>query len=99
MVDTMSRRGPDAGGVWIGGPAALGHRRLSVIDLEGGKQPMVARENGKTIACLTYSGEVYNFVELRDQLKSLGHHFLTRSDTEVVLRGYLEWGKRLHSTW
>jgi asparagine synthase (glutamine-hydrolysing) len=95
MVDTMSRRGPDAGGVWIGGPAALGHRRLSVIDLEGGKQPMEAKENGKTIACLTYSGEVYNFVELRDQLKSLGHHFLTRSDTEVVLRGYLEWGEQV----
>jgi asparagine synthase (glutamine-hydrolysing) len=95
MVDTMSLRGPDAGGVWIGGPAALGHRRLSVIDLEGGKQPMEAKENGKTIACLTYSGEVYNFVELRDQLKKLGHQFLTRSDTEVVLRGYLEWGEKV----
>jgi asparagine synthase (glutamine-hydrolysing) len=95
MTETMSLRGPDAGGVWISGPAALGHRRLSVIDLVGGKQPMEAIENNETIACLTYSGEVYNFVELRDELKSYGHHFKSRSDTEVVLRGYLEWGDKV----
>ena len=95
MTETMSLRGPDAGGVWISGPAALGHRRLSVIDLVGGKQPMEATENDQTIACLTYSGEVYNFVELRDELKSYGHHFKSRSDTEVVLRGYLEWGDKV----
>ena len=95
MTETMSLRGPDAGGVWINGPAALGHRRLSVIDLVGGKQPMEAVENNETIACLTYSGEVYNFVELRDELKSYGHRFKSRSDTEVVLRGYLEWGDKV----
>ncbi len=95
MTETMSLRGPDAGGVWISGPAALGHRRLSVIDLEGGKQPMEAIENNETIACLTYSGEVYNFGELREELRSYGHHFRSRSDTEVVLRGYLEWGERV----
>ena len=95
MTETMSLRGPDAGGVWISGPAALGHRRLSVIDLVGGKQPMEAVENNETIACLTYSGEVYNFVELRDELKGYGHHFKSRSDTEVVLRGYLEWGDKV----
>jgi asparagine synthase (glutamine-hydrolysing) len=95
MTETMSLRGPDAGGVWISGPAALGHRRLAVIDLEGGKQPMEAIENNETIACLTYSGEVYNFAELREELRSYGHHFRSRSDTEVVLRGYLEWGDKV----
>jgi asparagine synthase (glutamine-hydrolysing) len=95
MTETMSLRGPDAGGVWISGPAALGHRRLAVIDLEGGKQPMEAIENNETIACLTYSGEVYNFGELREELRSYGHQFRSRSDTEVVLRGYLEWGEKV----
>ncbi|MFI9201356.1 asparagine synthase (glutamine-hydrolyzing) [Streptomyces sp. NPDC053048] len=93
MTETMSCRGPDAEGMWARGPAALGHRRLSIIDLEGGRQPMVAEEDGRELACLTYSGEVYNFRELREELTSRGHRFRTRSDTEVVLRGYLEWGE------
>jgi len=93
MTRTMARRGPDAQGIWIDRHAALGHRRLSVIDLEGGAQPMIAGEEGRTLACLTYSGEVYNFVELRDELIGRGHRFTTRSDTEVVLRSYLEWGE------
>ncbi|WP_232243449.1 asparagine synthase (glutamine-hydrolyzing) [Paraburkholderia sp. SOS3] len=93
MTRTMALRGPDAQGVWIDRHAALGHRRLSVIDIEGGAQPMYAAEDGKTIACLTYSGEVYNFVELRNELVKRGHCFGTRSDTEVVLRSYLEWGE------
>src|SRR5436305_14823578 len=91
MTATMARRGPDAGGVWIDRHAALGHRRLAVIDLAGGAQPMQAEERGRTIASLIYTGEVYNFVELRDELTQLGHQFRTRSDTEVVLRGYLQW--------
>lgn len=93
MTRTMTLRGPDAKGIWIDRHAALGHRRLSVIDLEGGAQPMQATEEGKAVACLTYSGEVYNFVELRDELQKRGHRFSTRSDTEVVLRSYLEWGE------
>ncbi|MDQ7977994.1 asparagine synthase (glutamine-hydrolyzing) [Paraburkholderia sp. SARCC-3016] len=93
MTDTLALRGPDAQGIWIGTHAALGHRRLSVIDLEGGAQPMCAIEDGKTIACLTYSGEVYNFVALREMLQKRGHTFRTKSDTEVVLRAYLEWGE------
>src|SRR5262245_35346282 len=93
MTRTMALRGPDAEGIWIDHHAALGHRRLSVIDLEGGMQPMRAVEDGKTVASLTYSGEVYNFVELRDELIKHGHRFTTRSDTEVVLRSYLEWGE------
>jgi asparagine synthase (glutamine-hydrolysing) len=93
MTHTMALRGPDAQGIWIDAHAALGHRRLSVIDLEGGAQPMRAIEDGTTIACLTYSGEVYNYVELRDTLQRRGHTFRTKSDTEVVLRAYLEWGE------
>ena len=92
MTDTMARRGPDAEGLWTAEHAALGHRRLSVIDLEGGCQPMVAGDPSAPRAVLTYSGETYNFQELRAQLRSLGHEFRTRSDTEVVLRAYLEWG-------
>ncbi len=87
MTSTLTRRGPDAGGVWLGEHAAIGHRRLAVIDLEGGVQPMAAGP-----AVLTYSGEVYNHHELRAELSRRGHTFVTRSDTEVVLRAYLEWG-------
>ncbi len=92
MTKTMERRGPDAGGVWIDRHVGLGHRRLAVIDLAGGVQPMQAEQLGQTTVSLIYTGEVYNFVELRDALKQLGHQFKTRSDTEVVLRGYLQWG-------
>ncbi|MFC7304821.1 asparagine synthase (glutamine-hydrolyzing) [Streptomyces monticola] len=97
MTETMICRGPDAGGMWFDQHAALGHRRLSIIDLDGGRQPMTAEEDGRELACLTYTGEVYNFEELRRELESRGHRFRTRSDTEVVLRGYLEWGEDLVS--
>ena len=92
MTDTMINRGPDAEGLWLSPRAAMGHRRLSIIDLEGGRQPMVAEENGKPVAVLIYTGEVYNFRELRAELKGRGHAFLTSSDTEVVLRAYQHWG-------
>jgi asparagine synthase (glutamine-hydrolysing) len=95
MTKTMERRGPDAGGVWIDRHVALGHRRLAIIDLAGGVQPMQAEEEGRTTASLIYTGEVYNFVELRDELRQLGHRFKTRSDTEAVLRGYLQWGDKV----
>jgi asparagine synthase (glutamine-hydrolysing) len=87
----MACRGPDDRGTWAQGPAALGHRRLAVIDLPGGRQPMTADTPDGTVA-LVYSGETYNFTELRRQLADRGHRFTTDSDTEVVLRGYLEWG-------
>ena len=90
MTATMARRGPDAGDVWLSPRAALGHRRLAVIDIEGGAQPMIALVPEPVV--LTYSGEVYNFRELRSELEALGHRFRTRSDTEVVLHAYLEWG-------
>ncbi|MFI6209078.1 asparagine synthase (glutamine-hydrolyzing) [Streptomyces sp. NPDC051041] len=93
MNDTMICRGPDAEGLWISGHVALGHRRLSIIDLEGGRQPMVAEEDGRVLAALTFCGEIYNFRELRTELASYGHRFRTRSDTEVALRAYLQWGE------
>ena len=93
MTQTMECRGPDEEGTWISGPIALGHRRLSIIDLEGGKQPMVAgHEEDRTLAALTFCGEVYNSRELRAELVQHGHTFRTNSDTEVVLRAYLQWG-------
>lgn len=92
MTATMSLRGPDAQGVWLSTHAGLGHRRLAVIDLETGAQPMTVEHDGATIAAITYSGEVYNYRELRDELRRLGHDFRTTSDTEVVLHAYLEWG-------
>ncbi|WP_409061366.1 asparagine synthase (glutamine-hydrolyzing) [Streptomyces sp. SYP-A7185] len=94
MTETMSCRGPDDRGTWIEGPVALGHRRLAIIDLPGGRQPMTVRTPHGTVA-LVYSGETYNFTELRRELTGRGHEFTTGSDTEVVLRGYLEWGEAL----
>ncbi|MFI8789723.1 asparagine synthase (glutamine-hydrolyzing) [Streptomyces sp. NPDC055105] len=94
MTQTMECRGPDDRGTWIDGPAALGHRRLAIIDLPGGRQPMTAETPRGTVV-LVYSGETYNYTELRSELTARGHRFTTDSDTEVVLRGYLEWGEAL----
>jgi asparagine synthase (glutamine-hydrolysing) len=94
MTGTMSCRGPDDAGVWQGEHAALGHRRLAIIDLPGGRQPMaVDTPDGPVV--IVYSGETYTFTELRGELVSRGHRFETRSDTEVVLHAYLEWGPAL----
>lgn len=92
MTKTMERRGPDAGGLWTDRHVGFGHRRLAIIDIEGGVQPMQAEEGERTVASLIFAGEIYNFVELRARLIALGHTFKTRSDTEVILRGYLQWG-------
>ncbi|MEV8455272.1 asparagine synthase (glutamine-hydrolyzing) [Streptomyces sp. NPDC052095] len=94
MTETMSCRGPDDQGVWNAPHASLGHRRLAIIDLPGGRQPMSAGTPGGAVA-LVYSGEAYNYTELREELIAHGHRFTTDSDTEVVLRGYLEWGEHL----
>jgi asparagine synthase (glutamine-hydrolysing) len=94
MVGSLRDRGPDAAGHWLDGRAAIGHRRLAVIDLAGGGQPMVDGAEGEAVV-LTYSGEVYNFAELRETLRGLGHRFRSASDTEVVLRAYLAWGRRM----
>ena len=92
MMDAIAHRGPDGQGQFIEGPAALGQRRLSIIDLEGGKQPMF-NEDG-SLVCI-FNGEIYNFQTLREELIAAGHTFATRSDTEVLLHGYEQWGNQL----
>lgn len=92
MVATMANRGPDSEAIWTDASAALGFRRLTVIDPPGGGQPMIAEENGQVVAVLVYNGEVYNYRDLREVLTGRGHAFHTASDTEVVLRAFLEWG-------
>ncbi|WP_370942104.1 asparagine synthase (glutamine-hydrolyzing) [Amycolatopsis sp. cg5] len=97
MAETLHRRGPDEGGQWLDRHIALGHRRLSIIDLAHGQQPMRTPEegpNGRPAAVISYGGEIYNYRELRAELTNLGHRFRTDSDTEVALRAYLEWGER-----
>ena len=89
MTDAIVHRGPDAGGRYVDGQAALGHRRLSIIDLAAGVQPMGAV--GGEVQ-LVFNGEIYNFLELRRELEGLGQTFATNSDTEVILQAYLAWG-------
>src|SRR5215470_2460105 len=88
MTEVLIHRGPDDENFLFDGPAALGHRRLSILDIEGGGQPMI-RER----CAIVFNGEAYEFEDLRRTLASRGHAFTTRSDTEVVLRAYLEWGE------
>ena len=89
MTKALSHRGPDDEGYFVNGAVAFGHRRLSIIDLKTGHQPMSTPDGKVTI---TYNGEIYNFRELRQELQNVGRHFRTQSDTEVVLYSYLEWG-------
>ena len=90
MAQAIAHRGPDGQGAWAEGPVALGHRRLAILDLsEAGAQPMHAAGGCYTIA---YNGEVYNLRELRQELEALGHAFRSRTDTEVVLAAYAQWG-------
>ncbi|WP_219507914.1 asparagine synthase (glutamine-hydrolyzing) [Nonomuraea ceibae] len=91
MTATLACRGPDGQGLWTSPHASLGQRRLSVIDVEHGNQPMTV-ETASGPVVIVYSGETYNFAELRRQLGAAGHRFRTRSDTEVVLHAYLQWG-------
>ncbi|MEA3414798.1 MAG: asparagine synthase (glutamine-hydrolyzing) [Thermodesulfobacteriota bacterium] len=92
MNNTLVHRGPDDEGYYVNGDVGLGHRRLSIIDLDTGKQPM-GNEDGSIQ--VVFNGEIYNFLELWHQLKSKGHLFRTRSDTEVLVHGYEEWGENL----
>jgi asparagine synthase (glutamine-hydrolysing) len=89
MTSRLVHRGPDAFGSYSDGPVSLGHRRLSIIDLASGSQPMLSAD-GNT--CITFNGEIYNFLELRKELEQSGHRFLTSSDTEVILHAYAEHG-------
>jgi asparagine synthase (glutamine-hydrolysing) len=92
MADTLCHRGPDAQGQWLSPRAALAHRRLEIIDPAGGGQPMIYQASDRLYA-IAYNGEIYNFRELRRELEDLGHTFRTRSDTEVLLHAYAEWGE------
>jgi asparagine synthase (glutamine-hydrolysing) len=89
MADSIAHRGPDDDGYFIAGSLGLGFRRLSIIDLAGGHQPM--SDAAKSV-WVVFNGEIYNFKELRDELEQRGHRFQTRSDTEVIVHGYKEWG-------
>jgi asparagine synthase (glutamine-hydrolysing) len=91
-VNLLAHRGPDDSTFWHDGPFVFGHRRLSIIDLAEGHQPM-ATDDGRLV--VTFNGEIYNYVELRDQLTARGYRFRTQSDTEVLLHGYREWGTEL----
>ncbi|GAB4193044.1 MAG: asparagine synthase (glutamine-hydrolyzing) [Phycisphaeraceae bacterium] len=91
-LDSLASRGPDERGDWHEQDVHLGHRRLSVIDLTAGHQPMHSPD-GRYV--LVYNGEVYNFQSLRKELETLGHPFKTHCDTEVLLAGYVEWGREV----
>ena len=88
MNDRIMHRGPDGEGYYIDGDVAFGHRRLSIIDLSTGDQPIY---NEDSSVVTVYNGEIYNYLELRSELESLGHEFKTKSDTEVLVHGYEEW--------
>jgi asparagine synthase (glutamine-hydrolysing) len=90
MVGTLAHRGPDENGGYRDDWVALGHTRLSIIDLGGGSQPM-ANEDRRI--WVVFNGEIYNYLELAEDLKQKGHRFRTRSDTEVILHAYEQWGK------
>src|SRR5215471_14490661 len=90
MTDAQAHRGPDDYGVWSDEYCALGHRRLSIIDLsEAGRQPMT---NARGDILITFNGEIYNFQQLRRKLENLGHRFRTRTDTEAIIYAYEQWG-------
>jgi asparagine synthase (glutamine-hydrolysing) len=90
MADALAHRGPDGKGVYVDGPVGLGHRRLSIIDLTSlGHQPMLTEDGDFAIS---FNGEIYNFRELRAELETLGHRFKSRTDTEVILRAWTQWG-------
>jgi asparagine synthase (glutamine-hydrolysing) len=89
MADTLAHRGPDGSGVWTGPGVGFGHRRLSIIDLAGGAQPMLTPD---ARVAVTYNGEIYNFTEVRRDLEAAGHVFRTDCDTEVILAGWRQWG-------
>ena len=91
MLDTIVHRGPDDSGTYMRGNIGLGNRRLSIIDLQSGKQP-ISNEDGTV--WIVYNGEMYNYPKLRQQLESCGHTFRTNSDTEAIVHLYEDFGER-----
>lgn len=95
MTGLIAHRGPDDQGIFTDDKIGLGHRRLSILDLSpDGHQPMKDKDRNYIIV---FNGEVYNYIELREELKALGHTFHTQTDTEVIMKAYAAWGK-LHRT-
>ena len=92
MTDRLEHRGPDGRGTYIFENVGLGHRRLSIIGLSDGAQPM-SNEDGAV--WVTYNGEIYNYLSLREELTALGHTFKSQSDTEVIVHGYESWGTKV----
>ena len=88
MSERIKHRGPDGEGFFIDGNVALAHRRLAIIDLSTGNQPMFNEDESVVVV---FNGEIYNYLELREELKNLGHVFKTNSDTEVLVHGFEEW--------
>lgn len=89
MASVLAHRGPDDQGLFVDGPVALGHRRLSIIDLGGGHQPLGNEDNSVQIV---FNGEIYEFASVRARLEAAGHRFVTRTDTEAIIHGWEEWG-------
>jgi len=92
MNEVQKHRGPDASGMWLSKEVAIAHRRLAVVDIEGGAQPMT-RKIGEREYVITYNGELYNTKEIKYELEHMGHIFSTQSDTEVLLAAYIQWGE------
>ena len=92
MADRIRHRGPDDADYYMDGDIALGFRRLSIIDLEGGRQPILNEDKSKV---LMFNGEIYNYQSIREDLLKAGHVFKTKTDSEVILHGYEEYGKKV----
>jgi asparagine synthase (glutamine-hydrolysing) len=92
MTSLLAHRGPDADGFFVGAGVGLGHRRLGIIDLSTGDQPLT---NEDATIWVVFNGEIYNFADIRSELEARGHHFRTHTDTEVIVHGYEQWGDRV----
>ena len=100
MTDKLEHRGPDGEGFIVNDNVGLGHRRLSIIDIGNGDQPIFSEDGNK---CIVFNGEIYNYLEIRQDLSDIGYNFTTDSDTEVLLKAYEEWGvdclEKLNGMW
>src|SRR5262245_27723421 len=94
MTSLLAHRGPDAAGFHFDGSVGLGHRRLAVIDIEGSRQPLLSSDGAIAVV---FNGEIFNFRELRQELRSAGHVFTTQGDGEVLVHGWRQWGREMLS--
>ena len=92
MVSVIAHRGPNDVNFFVDNNISMGFRRLSILDISEGRQPIYNEDNNLV---LTFNGEIYNFLELKDQLMNLGHRFYTKTDTEVIIHGFEEWGENV----